>query len=101
MAYVEQGHSVFPVNPNAQEVEGLKVYPSLTDVPDHMDRITIYLPPEVGIGVLGEIADHGATELFLNPGSESGPLLQKAEELGLEPILACAMLNIGQRPDRF
>src|SRR5262249_27503458 len=51
-AYLRQGWTVYPVNPNEREVEGLKSYPSITDIPGPVTRATLYLPPEVGVGVL-------------------------------------------------
>jgi len=37
-------------------------------------------------------------ELFLNPGSESDELVERAESLGLETIQACSIIDIGERP---
>ena len=37
-------------------------------------------------------------ELYVNPGAESDELIARAEALGLEPILACSIVDIGERP---
>ena len=37
-------------------------------------------------------------ELFLNPGSESGAVIARAQELGIVPILACSIVDIGRSP---
>jgi len=97
-AYLRQGWTVYPVNPNESEIEGLPVFRSVTDIPGSVDRVSLYLPPEVGIKVLNDIHDKGVRELYVNPGAESDQLVAEAERLGLEPILACSIIEIGERP---
>ena len=100
-AYMKQGYRVFPVNPRGGEIEGLAVYKSVTDIPVDLDRITVYLPPQLTYEVLDDIAKKGAGELFLNPGTESDSVIQKAKSLGLDPILACSILDIGETPNNY
>ena len=98
-AYVQQGHHVLPVNPNADTVEGLPAYPTVADPPGPIDRATVYLPPDKGLNVLQALADRGdVAELYLNPGSESPELLAAAARLGLQPIQACSIRAIGASP---
>ncbi len=101
-AYREQGYDVYPINPNVTEIEGLKAYSALDEVPVEMlDRISVYLPPTIGISLLQEIQDAGAEEVWLNPGSESPELLARAEELGLDVIQACSIVDIGAQPSAY
>jgi predicted CoA-binding protein len=98
-AYQRQGWTVYPVNPSEKTVEGLPVYPTIADVPGTIDRVSMYVPPSVGITLLDAIkARAPAAELFLNPGSESDELIARAEALGLETIQACSIVDIGERP---
>jgi predicted CoA-binding protein len=98
-AYLRQGYDVYPINPKGGEIEGLTVYGCLADVPvDHLTRISVYLPPVVGLKILPDIAAQGANELIFNPGSESDELLDAARELGLDPIVAGSILDVGVNP---
>jgi predicted CoA-binding protein len=97
-AYLRQGWTVYPVNPTEREIEGLPVYASVTDIPADVDRVSLYLPPQVGLGVLDGIKQKGVKELFVNPGAESEELMARAEALGLDPIWACSIVDIGERP---
>ena len=100
-AHLAQGWTVYPVNPKGGEMEGLSVYASITDVPVPLDRVTMYLPPALGVGVLPGIAAAGPTEFFVNPGAESDELVEQARSLGLDPILACSIVDLGASPSNF
>jgi hypothetical protein len=50
------------------------------------------------LGVLPAIAERGCDELWLNPGTESEDVLAAAEKLGLEPITACSIVDLGVSP---
>jgi hypothetical protein len=98
-AYVRQGHQVFPVHPSAPTIEGLPAYRSILDVPvPQLDRVSFYVPPEVGLQVIEEVAKKPVAEVWLNPGAESPQLLARAEALGLNVIVACSIVAIGESP---
>jgi hypothetical protein len=100
-AYLQQGWDVYPVNPKGGTIEGLKVFASLEEVPVKLDRVTVYLPPPVAAAALPVIAKVKPTELFINPGAESDELVAKAGGFGLEPILACSIIDLGVNPAQF
>ena len=100
-AYRKRGWVVYPVNPKEAAIEELTAYKSITDVPRPLDRVAMYLPPQAGLTIIADIAVVQADELYFNPGSESPELLDKAKELGLSPILACSILDIGLSPAQF
>jgi predicted CoA-binding protein len=98
-AHLLQGYEVFPVNPHATEIEGLTAYPNLNSVPaKSLDRISVYLPPDVALGLLEEIQARGAAEVWFNPGSDSDELVARAEALGLPIIRACSIVDVGMSP---
>ena len=97
-AHLARDFEVFPVNNHESVIEGIRVYARVTDIPGHLDRVSVYLPPERTMEVLGDIKEKGAAQLFLNPGSESPEVLEACKALGLEPILACSIMEIGESP---
>jgi uncharacterized protein len=97
-AYLRQGWTVYPVNPNESAVEGLQTFASILDIPAEVDRASLYVPPAIGQTLLDGISRKGVKELFVNPGAESDDLIAEAERLGLTPIQACSIVDIGERP---
>lgn len=100
-AHAKQGWEVYPINPRGGEIEGLRVYTSLNAVPVKLNRVSLYLSPAAGMKVLPEIASVRPAEFFVNPGAESEELIAEARRLGLDPIQACSIVNIGEEPDHF
>ena len=101
-AHLQAGYDVFPVNPKGGQIEGLAVWRTLGEVPlEHLDRVSVYLPPAVGLGALDEIAAKGCDELWLNPGSESPEILAKASQLKLKAIADCSIVDLGLSPSQF
>ena len=90
------GYKVVPVNRNENEIAGLKVYSSVLDVPVKVDIATIYVSPEIGEKIVKEVAQKNIPELWINPGAESAELMMRAKEFGLQTVLGCSLLAIGQ-----
>jgi predicted CoA-binding protein len=91
---LQQGYDVYPINPRGGRIEGLTVLPRVSDVPVALDRVSMYVPPEIGETLLDEIAAKGCRELWLNPGSESESLIRRARQLGLNVIVACSIVDV-------
>ena len=92
-AHQRAGYDVYPVNPKEETIEGLTCYKSVLDIPVALDRVSLYLPPPVGVKVLDDIARKGCQELWINPGAESAELIDKAHTLGLNAIFACSFTD--------
>ena len=99
-SYLEQGHEVVPINPSEPIIEGLHTYPRIADVPGVIDRALLYVPPAVGVGILPELAAKRVKEVYVNPGAESEELFERASQLGLNTVFACAIVDIGDTPAR-
>ena len=100
-AFQAEGYTVIPINPNEAEVEGLKTYGSVLDVPGPIDMATVYVQPDVGLRLLPEFEQKGIGEIWINPGAESSELLADARRRKLNVIAACSIVAIGRSPYSF
>jgi hypothetical protein len=100
-AHRQAGWEVVPVNITGEEVEGTPSYRRIGEVPGKLDRVTVYLPPPITLKVLPEIAEAAPGEVWLNPGSADREVVAKAEELGLNAIQGCSIVDLGLSPSQF
>ena len=97
-AHLQEGYTVYPVNPNETQIEGLPVFRDIREVPMRPERISVYVHPPVLLKLLPAIAARGCDELWLNPGAESDELIARARSLSIKPIVACSIVAVGQNP---
>ncbi len=72
---------IYPVNPKRDEVQGLKAYPTVTDIPGKVDFVLVAVPAPFVVQVTKEAAAKGAkTVLIFSSGfaeeSEAGAAMQ-------------------------
>ncbi len=67
MALLDQGFQgpVYPIHPEAEEIEGLKAYPSILDVPGPVDLAIVLVPHHRTLSVIKECADKGVKGAIL------------------------------------
>jgi uncharacterized protein len=56
------------------------------------------VPPDVGARVLDEVARKRIPEVWLNPGADTDAVISRARALGIEPVVACSIIAIGENP---
>ena len=100
-AYLSQGYRVFAINPNEEQVEGIKTYASVLDVPGPIDLATVYVPGHIGVRVMEDIAKKGIPEVWLNPGADDDEVVERAKALGVRIVQACSIMAIGEAPGRY
>ena len=100
-ALVAEGLTVYPVNPNETEIEGLPAFASVMDVPGQIDTATFYLPPRWGLAAADEVIRKGIPEVYLNPGAGSPEIRAKLEAAGVTVIEACTIVTAGRSPGEF
>jgi predicted CoA-binding protein len=90
----KRGYEVYPVNPNLKEIEGVKCYPTLSDVPVKVDVVDFVVPPNVTESILKECKKLGLDNIWLQPGSESDAAIAYCRDNNLKVVYGtCVMLN--------
>ena len=60
------GYEVFPVNPNASQVEGIPCYPDLVSIPAELDGVVVVTHPSVSAGIVKQAAERGIPRVWLH-----------------------------------
>ncbi len=91
----EKGHTVIPVNPAYDRVEGINTVPRLSAISDKVDTLTLYLNPYHIEKNMDEILNLAPGRVIFNPGSESFSLMQSLEKRGIPYLEACTLVMLG------
>lgn len=65
------GYTVYPINPNADEILGDKCYHFLKDLPEKPDVVDIVVPPKITKKIVKQCKELGIKKVWMQPGSES------------------------------
>jgi hypothetical protein len=105
------GYEVFPVNPKASEVEGVRCYAGLDSVPGPLDGVVVATPPAVSVDVVRQCAALGVPRVWLHrsfgEGSVSAEAVRECEARGIGcivggcPLMYCDPVDPGHRCMRW
>lgn len=92
------GHSVVPVNPKCDQIEGLSVVADPSHLPPGIHTITIYVGPQHIEPLIDAIISAKPNRIIANPGAESSRLRDRALDAGIQYIEGCTLvlLSTGQ-----
>ena len=79
----EQGYHVIPVNPKEEEVLGERAYETVEQIPEQVDVVDVFLPPEKTPEIAEDAVQASARVLWLQEGIENPEARRIAEEGGL------------------
>jgi uncharacterized protein len=99
--YQQNRMEVIPVNPKADEIEGLKAYPDLASIPGDVHGVSIITPPAVTERVVSEAIQKGVKHIWMQPGAESEAAIAAAQEAGANVIAGgpCILVALHYRGD--
>jgi predicted CoA-binding protein len=94
----QYGHRPIPINPAFDDIRGEKCYPKISDAPNPIDTVTMYLGEARSNPLIAEIIAAKPRRIIMNPGAENAALAEQAEEAGIEVVEGCTlvMLQTGQ-----
>lgn len=88
----DSGYNVLPVSPKYEDIDGIKAYPTLSDISTTVDVVNFVVNPGIGIKILDEVIKLGIKRIWIQPGAESDALIEKAKTNGIEVIEACILV---------
>jgi uncharacterized protein len=105
------GYEVFPVNPNAEEVEGDRCYPNLAAIDGGVDAVVVATHPDAAPDIVRQCGEVGVRRVWIHRGIGKGSYNEEAvrlcRELGIGvipgscPIMFCEPVDIGHKCFRW
>lgn len=103
----DSGYQVFPVNPNAAEVEGVACYPDLAHIPGELDAVVVATHPDAAIEVVRQAIERGVKRVWFHrsfgQGSVSAAAVEACRQAGVSsivggcPLMYCDPVDPGHR----
>ncbi|HMN48867.1 MAG TPA: CoA-binding protein [Ignavibacteriaceae bacterium] len=84
--FKDYGYKIFPINPKYDEIEGIKCYPSIKDLPEKPDVVLTALAPKNTLNVVTVVKEIGVDTIWFPPNCFDENAVNKAEELKLDYI---------------
>lgn len=81
------GYSLFPVNPGQTEILGLKCYPDLASIPEHIDIVDIFRRSEDVYPIVEEAVKIGAGAIWMQLGIVNQEAAEYARRHGLLTVM--------------
>jgi predicted CoA-binding protein len=107
----DTGYDVFPVNPNATELEGAPCYPSVAAVPAPLDGVIMAAHPDVGAELVRECGTAGIGRIWFHrsfgQGSASAEAVRACHARGIRcivggcPLMYCEPVDVAHRCFRW
>jgi uncharacterized protein len=89
-----EGYTIFPVNPNIEEWNGIKAFDSVTDIPVEIDIVDVFRRSSQVLPLAGDAVDAGAKVMWLQQGVVNEQAAEVASNAGITVIMdSCIMVE--------
>ncbi|MEE2937931.1 MAG: CoA-binding protein [Planctomycetota bacterium] len=85
-ALVTSGRTVYPLNPFAEQINGIAAYASIADLPEVPESVSIVTPPAVTRQVVADAIRCGVQHVWVQPGATDSESSESARRAGLTVI---------------
>ncbi|ADT84384.1 CoA-binding protein [Thermococcus barophilus] len=91
---LKKGFKVLPVNPNYDEIEGIRCYKSVEELPKDVDVIVFVIPPKACLQAVKRAVETGFKKLWFQPGAESEEIREFLESYNVDySFYRCIMVE--------
>ncbi|EKE29634.1 MAG: hypothetical protein ACD_2C00131G0004 [uncultured bacterium (gcode 4)] len=91
---IKKWHEVFPVNPREDELEGIKNYKSISELPEWIEVLNFVTPPEVTLEILNIAKGLGLKNVWCQPWASDDRVKDFLNENSFKFIIdSCIMIH--------
>ncbi len=97
--YIENGRRAVPINPRADQIEGVPCVASVADLPPEVKSLSVITPPKITEVVVKEAIARGIENIWMQPGAQSPAAVEMCEKKGINVIAdgSCLLVVLGFR----
>lgn len=81
-----KGFELYPINQNADEIQGVKCYKSVSDLPDDVKHLFIVTPKDSTSSVAGQAISKGMDMIWIQQKSDTPEAVEAIKEAGIPLI---------------
>ena len=85
-ALKQAGYEAYPVNPNADDIDGDPCYPLLDNIPGYVECVVTVVPPEITFEIVHQAGRLKIPYTWMQPGSESESAVIEAVSYGIQVV---------------
>lgn len=90
---IARGKTVYPINPGADEIDGIPCYSSIKDVPETPDAVHFITPPAITERIAKEMLEMGIKYAWMQPGAESETAIKMLEDASVTVLANVCVLR--------
>jgi predicted CoA-binding protein len=90
----QKGYEVYPINPTTKEIDGVKCYPSILDLPKPVDVVDLVTPPSVTEEIVKQCLQKGIKYVWMQPGAESEKAVEFCKENNIKVIYGTCIMMV-------
>ena len=97
MQLKEKGYTVYGINPKYDEINGVKIYHSLKELPEKVDAVNVIVNPALSLTALDDIVESKIENVWFQPGSYNPEVLNKGKNNELNMVFhECLYVELGK-----
>jgi len=90
----EKGYQVYPVNPGMNEVDGVRCYSNIKDIPTSVDVVNIVTPPAITANIVKQCKELNIHRAWIQPGAESKEVIDFCKNSDIKVVYdLCVMIE--------
>ena len=92
IALINNAHTVVPINPKYDIINGIQCYPNLVSYRHKIDTVTAYVRASILSELVDDIIQASPARVILNPGTEDSKVIERLQAADIEVEAACTLV---------
>lgn len=97
LCYLQHQKTVYPINPNEDQVEGILCVKEVMDLPAEVKSLSIVTPPLVTLTIVDQAIKKGIQNIWMQPGAENQTAIDHCRKKNINVIAhgPCLLQELG------